>query len=201
MTTEQIVNRKGEIVIPDPPLARFLFSSTKIAWFWLILRVYLGYQWFEAGREKITGGTWASGQALKGFWTSAVQVPAEGRPPIAFDWYRNFLQYMLDHGWYTWFAPLIMWGETLVGIALILGALTGIAAFFGAVMNWNFIMAGSASTNGLLLVLAVLLILAWKVAGWWGLDRWLLPLLGTPWYHVGSSEAAPGVAPARSPLT
>jgi len=23
--------------------------------------------------------------------------------------------------------------------------------------------------------------LAWKTAGWWGLDRWILPALGTPW--------------------
>ena len=31
------------------------------------------------------------------------------------------------------------------------------------------------------LLAALLLILAWKVAGWWGLDRFLLPALGTPW--------------------
>jgi thiosulfate dehydrogenase [quinone] large subunit len=42
-------------------------------------------------------------------------------------------------------------------------------------------MAGSASTNGLLLVIAIGLMVAWKVSGWIGLDRWLLPLLGTPW--------------------
>jgi thiosulfate dehydrogenase [quinone] large subunit len=118
-----------------------------------------------------------------------VQIPAEGRPPIVFDWYRSFLQFMLDNDWYTWFGPLVAWGETLIGIALILGALTGIAAFFGAFRNWNFIMAGSASTNGMLLTLAVLLVLAWKVAGWWGLDRWLLPLLGTPWHRAGSPGA------------
>ena len=74
-----------------------------------------------------------------------------------------------------------MWGEVLVGLALILGAFVGIAAFFGAAMNFNFIMAGAASTNGLLFVLAILLMLAWKVAGWYGFDRWLLPLIGTPW--------------------
>jgi thiosulfate dehydrogenase (quinone) large subunit len=49
-------------------------------------------------------------------------------------------------------------------------------------MNWNYIMAGSASTNALLLAIAVGLMLGWKVSGWIGLDRWLLPLLGTPWY-------------------
>jgi thiosulfate dehydrogenase [quinone] large subunit len=184
MSSKDIVNRRGEITIPDPPIAHKLFSTTKFAWLWLIIRVYLGWTWLSSGWGKISGGTWMTGEPLKGFWTNAVQVPEEGRPPIAFDWYRNFLQYMLDNGWYTWFAPLIAYGETLIGIALILGALTGIAAAAGAFMNWNFIMAGSASTNGLLLVLAVILVLAWKVAGWWGLDRWLLPLLGTPWHHV-----------------
>jgi thiosulfate dehydrogenase (quinone) large subunit len=57
----------------------------------------------------------------------------------------------------------------------------GIAAFFGAFMNWNFLMAGTASTNPLLFVLALLLVLAWKVAGYIGLDCYLLPFLGTPW--------------------
>lgn len=108
-------------------------------------------------------------------------IPEAGRPAIAYDWYRDFIQFMLDNRWYEWFADLVMYGELLVGIALILGAFTGIAAFFGSFMNWNFIMAGAASTNGLMLTLAISVILAWKVAGWYGLDRWLLPLLGTPW--------------------
>ena len=68
----------------------------------------------------------------------------------------------------------------LVGIALILGLLTGIAAFFGAFMNANFLFAGTLSTNPLLLILAILIVLAWRVAGYWGLDRWALPLLGVP---------------------
>jgi thiosulfate dehydrogenase (quinone) large subunit len=48
-------------------------------------------------------------------------------------------------------------------------------------MNWSFIMAGSASTNGMLFAIATWLVLAWRNAGWIGLDRWLLPALGTPW--------------------
>lgn len=181
MARESIVSANGEIVVPDPPFARLLFSSTRLAWLWLIVRVYVGWQWLSSGWGKVSGGTWASGDALRGYWTNATAIPETGRPTIVYDWYRSFLQFMLDQGWYAWFADIIMWGEVLVGIGLILGALTGIAAFFGAVMNWNFIMAGSASTNGFLLVLAVLLILAWKVAGWYGLDRWLLPILGVPW--------------------
>jgi thiosulfate dehydrogenase [quinone] large subunit len=37
------------------------------------------------------------------------------------------------------------------------------------------------STNPILLLIEIFLILAWKTAGWWGLDRWVLPALGTPW--------------------
>jgi thiosulfate dehydrogenase [quinone] large subunit len=42
-------------------------------------------------------------------------------------------------------------------------------------------MAGTASTNMLLFGVTVPLILAWKVAGWYGLDRWALRWIGTPW--------------------
>ena len=77
-----------------------------------------------------------------------------------------------------------------VGIGLLIGLLTGFAAFFGALMNMSFLLAGSASSNPVLFTLAIGLMLAWKVAGYYGLDRYLLPLLGTPWH--------PGRHPDRS---
>jgi thiosulfate dehydrogenase (quinone) large subunit len=197
MMQQSMARRPGEITIPDPPLARVLFSTTRFAWLWLIVRLYLGYEWLESGWSKLSGGTWSSGEALKGYWARAIAVPEEGRPPIAFDWYRDYIAFMLNRGWYTWFADLVMWGEILVGIALILGAFVGIAAFAGAFMNWNFIMAGTASTNGVLFALAIALMLAWKVAGWYGLDRYLLPLVGTPWYRGQWSD--PVVAMPRAP--
>src|SRR5262249_7714739 len=154
-------------ILHDPPLAQFLFSDVRFAPVWLVVRVLLGWAWLSPGLEKLGDPAWMqTGEALKGFWTNAVQVPASGRPPIAFDCDRNFIQAMLDAGSYVWFAKLIAVGETLVGVALILGFFVGIAAFIGAFLNWNYIMAGSASTNGLLGLAAVLLILAWKTAGW-----------------------------------
>jgi thiosulfate dehydrogenase [quinone] large subunit len=169
MTEKTIVNKQGQILIPDPPIAFVLFQTTRFAWLWLILRVYLGYSWMTSGWGKITNPAWQTGGPLRGFWENAVAIPESGRPAIAFDWYRSFIQYMLDNQWYDWFADLVMYGEVLVGIALILGAFTGIAAFAGSFMNWNFIMAGAASTNGLMLTLAVLLILPgkWLVGTVW----------------------------------
>lgn len=193
-----IVSKRGEVVIPDPPIAHILFSTTRFSWFWLIVRLYLGYQWIEAGWHKVTDPAWVgTGEALKGFWTKAVAIPETGRPPIAFDWYRDFILFMLNAEWYTWFAKLVAYGELLIGIGLIVGAFVGIAAFFGALLNWNFIMAGAASTNAVLFTLAIVLMLAWKVAGWYGADRYLLSYLGTPWTWREHPES--GGTPKPSP--
>lgn len=181
MAEHLVTNRQGKI-IEDPPLARLLFSDTRFAVIWAVVRVLLGLSWIDAASHKLGSPAWMeTGEALKGFWANAVQVPAQGRPPIAYDWYRSFIQGLLDSGSYVWFAKLIAVGELLVGVALIIGAFVGIAAFFGAFMNWNFIMAGAASTNGLLGIAAILLMLAWKTAGYYGADYYLLRYLGTPW--------------------
>ena len=42
-------------------------------------------------------------------------------------------------------------------------------------------ISGTASTNPFLFVLAIVLMLAWNTAGWIGLDRWVLPIVGKPW--------------------
>jgi thiosulfate dehydrogenase (quinone) large subunit len=174
--------------IQDPPFARLLFSDTRLAWLCLIVRLYLGWEWLDAGWHKMTPEWLSGGTALQGFWERAVAVPESGRPPIAFDWYRSFIQYMLASESYTWFAKLVAFGELLIGVALIVGAFVGIAAFFGALLNWNFIMAGAASTNAVLFTLAILLMLAWKVAGYIGLDYYLLSFLGTPWHDAPTTD-------------
>jgi thiosulfate dehydrogenase [quinone] large subunit len=168
------------IEIQDPPFAKFIFGNTGFAFVWLVVRLWLGWQWIDASMHKITSPAWVvTGEALKGFWVNALKT--DPKPVIVFDWYRQFIQFLLDTQSYTWFAKLVAYGELAIGVALILGAFVGVAAFFGAFMNWNFMLAGSASTNPLLFVAAILLMLAWKVAGYYGLDRWLLPMLGTPW--------------------
>jgi thiosulfate dehydrogenase [quinone] large subunit len=189
------------IEVREPQWVWRLFNTSTFAWLWLILRIWLGLQWLQSGIGKLGNPAWMNGgTALKGFWENAVRLPEGGRPPIAFDWYRDFINFMLQNGWYSWFGPLIAIGEVLIGIGLIVGMLVGIAAFFGGLMNWNFIMAGTASTNALLFLFAILLMLAWKVAGWYGVDRWLLPKLGTPWapVTVEQREARVTDAPART---
>ena len=170
-------------VVADPPLARLLFSDTRMAIVWLFVRVYVGWSFLEAGFHKVQDPGWMdTGKAILGFWTNAVKIPAApAKPAITYDWYRGFLQFLIDNHAEVFMGKVIALGETAVGLGLIFGAFTGIAAVSGSFLNMNFMLAGSASTNPVLLLLGIAIVLAWKVAGYYGVDRFLLPILGTPW--------------------
>jgi thiosulfate dehydrogenase [quinone] large subunit len=190
----------GETIeIEGPAFTRFLFGNSRAGLFWLPIRLFVGFTWLEAGYHKFSGKGWMDGgAALKGFWEKAVAVPDTGSPAITYDWYRSFIQTLLDNNAQTWFAPLITFGEMAVGVGLLIGLLTGFAAFFGALMNMSFLLAGSASSNPVMFTLAIGLMLAWKVAGYYGLDRYVLPLLGTPW-HPGPIPTTSGSTPPPTP--
>lgn len=172
-----------EVTIDENPIGHFLFKDPRSSVLWLPARLYVGWEWFDAGLGKVQNPKWMStGEAIRGYWQRAVTDPeGPAAAPITYDWWKGFIQGLLDSNSHTWFGPLIAVGETLVGIALIVGALVGVAAFFGILMNTSFLLSGSSSSNPVMLLLGIGLILAWKVAGWIGLDRWLLPMLGTPW--------------------
>jgi thiosulfate dehydrogenase [quinone] large subunit len=206
------INPKVVSQIPEPPITRFLFGDTRIAWFWLIVRLYIGLSWLGAGLGKLTGYDLANGK----MYAPWVFGPDDGAAITAFakyvighggaspfspfpewfvgtpDWYASFLQSsVLSHA--AMFSYLVTFGELLVGLGLIFGALTGIAAVFGLFMNLNFLLTGVVSVSPAMGIIALFIVLAWRIAGYYGVDRWLLPLLGTPWTgsltHLKTSEA------------
>ena len=168
-------------IVEDPPVAQFLFGDTRLAWFWLLVRLYAGYEWLVAGTEKLGNPAWTgskAGVAIGGFAKGALTKTGGEHPNVA-HWYASFLSnFVIPHAaaW-SWAITL---GEIAVGIGLVLGLFTGIAAFFGGLMNANYLLAGTVSTNPMLFILATWLVLAWKTAGYIGLDFYVLPLLGTP---------------------
>ena len=187
------------VEIEEPGFARWLFMSKGAAWIWLVARVYLGYQWLHAGFEKLTGtegGFWTwhfayttdswlrSSAGLQGFVAYALKGANAGpNSPVNYGWYAAFLRWLEHPTVSAFFAKLVTIGEIAIGIALILGIFTGIAAFLGGMLNVSFGLAGIAGVNPVFFVLEVLLVLAWRNAGYYGLDRYVLPALGTPWHR------------------
>ncbi|HEX7557253.1 MAG TPA: DoxX family protein [Leptolinea sp.] len=185
MSETTSVSGKNQVQIIDPPIARFIFGDVRLSWLWLILRLYAGYEWFSAGLAKMSNPVWfgdKAGVALTGFITGALAKTAGDHPDVQ-AWYGAFLQNNVLPNAALW-SKFVVIGEMLVGVALILGIFTGLAAFFGGFMNVNYLMAGTVSTNPMLFVIATWLVLAWKTAGWLGLDRWVLPRLGKLWSPV-----------------
>jgi thiosulfate dehydrogenase (quinone) large subunit len=187
---------KEAVTIEEPTFTGWLFVSRQAAWIWLVVRVWLGYQWLHAGWEKITGtsgGTWSwqfaftgdswlkTSAGLKGFAAFALKNTQGPNAPVNYGWYAHFLHYLSTSG--GWMAPVIAIGETVIGLALILGLFTGLAAFFAGILTTSFGLAGIAGVNPVFFIAEVFLILAWRNAGYYGLDRWVLPALGTPWHR------------------
>ena len=176
-----VVRGSQESHLEDPTLVRVLVSDTRTAPAWLLARLYVGWHWFESGREKVSSAGWMEGGAsLRDAWAQALAVPGAGGVPSG-GWYRQALRFMLDHHWYGWMATAAAIGEVLVGLALLLGLLTGVAVVLGTLLSASFFVAGPAGLDPVVLLVALGLLVAWKVAGYIGLDAFVLPRLGAPW--------------------
>jgi thiosulfate dehydrogenase (quinone) large subunit len=186
MNVFRSTNPKVATQITESPITRFLFADKRMAWFWLLVRLSVGLGWLAAGVSKLTG--YAFGLRPNGppWWFMANNGGAQPVPGFpdwfvgAPGWYASFLQsIVLPHA--AVFSYVVPFGEILVGLGLIFGCFAGIAAFFGLLLNINFMLSGVMDPNLVTGVETSFLILAWRIAGYYGVDRWLLPLLGTPW--------------------
>ncbi|NIK77721.1 thiosulfate dehydrogenase [quinone] large subunit [Paenibacillus castaneae] len=140
-----------------------------------IVRIVAGIAWLTAGWHKLTG---AKPFDATGFLNAAVNNPVIDKATggALYPTYTAFLEnFALPNIKIINFA--IPWGEFLVGLGLILGTLTVTAAFFGVLMNFMFMFAGTVSTNPWLLLLGMIVIFAGANAGRFGLDRFVLPLM------------------------
>lgn len=139
--------------IPEPPLARRVLGDRRYAWVWLLVRAYLSYRWIASAvtliEQHLTLSIGISGLAVQ-----VIPETARGAGPI------------------LWL--VIAACQITAGIFLGLGAYTGLSAFVSGILSFNPMSLGPAAADPLAAGLSFLLILVWRVAGWYGLDRWLL---------------------------
>jgi thiosulfate dehydrogenase [quinone] large subunit len=156
---------------------------------WLVVRLWLGYEWLTAGIEKVFGegsNAWVgdkAGTAVLGFLKGAIAksplapgFDAANAHPAVQLWYAELAQnYFIPNA--TLFSYLVAYGEILVGVALIVGLFTRFAAVMGVIMNLAYLFAGTTSTNPQLLVVGMIVFLVGGVAvSYYGLDYFARPI-------------------------
>lgn len=137
-----------------------------------IIRIVLGWKWVTSAWGKVTSGTFDA----TGFLNKAIEAPVMKGEDVLYPLYTDFIEHVAlpNVGIINFLIP---WGELLVGIGLILGVLTLPAAFFGLLMNFMFLFAGTISTNPLMVLLGFLVMLAASNAGKFGGDFFVMPWL------------------------
>lgn len=157
---------------------------------WLMVRLWLGYEWLMGGIEKVFGegsAAWVgpnAGAGVTGFLKGAIAKsalapdydPIKNPHPAVQEWYATLARdFFLPNA--TAFSYLVAYGELLVGIALIVGIFTHFSALMGVIMNLAFLFAGSASTNPQMLVVGLVIVLVGGVAvGYYGVDFFARPI-------------------------
>ena len=101
-------------------------------------------------RSRAASGCSATGRRSRGW--SAAPSRATDTP----GWYVWFLQNVVQPN-ASLFATLVALGELAVGLGLLVGLLTGIAAFGGVFLNGNFVLAGVLGQNPALIILGAFL--------------------------------------------
>ncbi len=158
--------------------AHFFTADKASAPLWFIVRVYVGYEFLTAGLGKLASPAWfgkGAGAALTGFVQGALSKTG-GTHPDVYTWYASFLQSTVLPHIVVW-SNAVVFGEIAIGLGLIVGLFTSVAAFFAFFMAFNFLLSGTVSINPVLVLLAIGIMSAHRVAGYWGLDRYARPHL------------------------
>lgn len=149
----------------NPGAWESLKRSKVMAIGWTAARVWLGVMWIQAGSAKIWG---AESSGFMGHGGAAVAgFAAHGTP--AYSWWGSFLNgFVVPNA--SWIAVLVAVGELAIGVALVAGAFTRLAALGSLMLLFTYVMSGTASVCAFYALFAVVLLTMWRTAGWIGVD-------------------------------
>jgi thiosulfate dehydrogenase [quinone] large subunit len=183
-------------------VANWLFRSKAASIIWLAARLWLGYEWLNAGYQKIWGSEssafWSGGgAAVKGFATAGIAGSATGKGGASYGWWAGFLHnFVVPNS--SWIAKLVAVSEVAIGVLLIVGLFTGVAAVAGIALNIIYMFSGTAGVNPAYAIVALLLIMAWRNAGYLGLDRFALPMVHNHFSRDGRTRPVTAGGPTST---
>jgi len=110
---------------------------TLSVWFILALRLMMGLAFFQSGLDKVLSGSFSAG----GYLMNAPR--ANGSPVAGLFEAMGSSQLFLD-----FVNVAVPWGELLIGLGLLVGGLTRLAAFWGAFMMLMFYLGNWSVSHG-----------------------------------------------------
>ena len=93
----------------EPKVAKFIFSDPKMSVFWLLVRIYVGWEWLQAGIAKLQSPVWTgdqAGTAMAGFVNGALQKTTGAHIDVQ-GFYAGFLQLIVLPHTALWSLSLI----------------------------------------------------------------------------------------------
>jgi thiosulfate dehydrogenase (quinone) large subunit len=176
----------------------WLKGSKLAALAWTAMRVWLGVMWIQAGSAKLWGAESAAflhngGAGVAGF-------AAHGTP--AYSWWGSFL-----HGFVVpnagWIGIMIAVAEFTIGIALVSGLFTRVAALGSLALLFTYVMSGTASVCAFYAAFAIVILVMWRTSSWIGVDgliagyRQRHPNVFATHLHFPHERSAAGTAAAH----
>ncbi len=161
-----------------PPSDNALFSSRWLP-LWTLLRVALEPSGFRPEPQADLAGVARSRQPMKQLWTAG--RAEDCGLPNALQWMDVYIVLPAGDLGFAMACTGISIVELVIGVALVTGLLSAFFALLGGLLGLS-LMTVDPYLSYLPLGRSRHHAGGWLArGGWWGLDRWLLPLLGAPW--------------------
>ncbi|HQT99241.1 MAG TPA: DoxX family protein [Acidimicrobiales bacterium] len=151
--------------IKTPKILTWVQRSKVLALAWTAMRVWLGVMWIQAGVSKLWGAENPAflhnhGAAVAGFASHGVP---------AYSWWGSFLRsFVVPNA--GWIGIVVAVGEFAIGVALVLGLFTRLAAVGSLALLFTYVMSGAASVCAFYALIALVLLATWRTSSWIGID-------------------------------
>src|SRR6202167_4545514 len=149
----------------SPRPLQWLGRSKVMSVAWTAMRVWLGAMWIEARAAKLWGKETPAflhnnGAGVAGF---------AGHGTAAYSWWGTFMHSFVvpNSGWIGIFVAL---AEFAIGVALVAGLFTRVAALGSLALLFTYVMSGTASVCAFYALFAIVILATWRTSSWIGLD-------------------------------
>ena len=151
-----------------PRATEWLRNSKVMAVAWTAVRVWLGIMWMEAGWAKLFGAE--NSAFLHNNGAGVAGFAGHGVP--AYTWWGSFLHsFVVPNA--GWIGVLVAVAEFAIGVALVAGLFTRIAALGSLALLFTYVMSGTASVCAFYALFAIVVLATWKTSSWIGADGFI----------------------------